>query len=285
MSEILGAVEILGGVGLAFAVIIALAYRKLRVWEDPRVEAVTALLPGANCGACGFPGCRVFAERAVAREVQPAGCNVLNDDGAAAIAAFLGVEAGAINKKVARVSCAGGTNVAVQQADYRGLETCAAAATVAGGGKGCTWGCLGFGDCAVVCDFDAITMNEFGLPVVDVAKCTACGDCVDACPKGLFTIMTLDQRLIVQCRSLIEGDAALDECAVACTGCGKCVVDAASGLIRIERGLAVIDYTKNAIATPDATRRCPTGAIVWVEGAQFSNLHPAAPPVDVRMFA
>jgi Na+-translocating ferredoxin:NAD+ oxidoreductase RNF subunit RnfB len=285
MSEILGAVEILGGVGLVFAVIIALAYRKLRVWEDPRVEAVITLLPGANCGACGFPGCRGFAEQAVAGEVQPAGCNVLNDDGVAAIAAFLGVEAGATNKKIARLLCAGGTNVAVQQADYRGLETCAAAATVAGGGKGCTWGCLGFGDCAAVCEFDAIAMNEFGLPVVDVAKCTACGDCVDACPKGLFAIMTLDQHLIVQCRSLIEGDAALDECAVACTGCGKCVVDAASGLIRIERGLAVIDYAQNAIATPDATRRCPTGAILWVDGAQFSGLRAAAPPVDVRMFA
>lgn len=271
MNEIFGSVAILGGVGLVFAIVIALAYRKLRVWEDPRVEAVTALLPGANCGACGFPGCRGFAEKAVAGEVQPAGCNVLSDDGAAAIATFLGVEAGQINKKVARLVCAGGTNVAVQQADYRGLETCAAAATVAGGGKGCTWGCLGFGDCAAVCKFDAMAMSDVGLPVVDIEKCTACGDCVDACPKGLFAIMSLDQHLIVQCRSLIEGDAALDECAVACTACGKCVVDAAPGLIRIERGLAVIDYAKNALATPDATRRCPTGAITWLDGAQFGE--------------
>ncbi|HEU4994932.1 MAG TPA: (Fe-S)-binding protein [Gemmatimonadaceae bacterium] len=269
MNEILGSVAILGGVGLVFAIIIALAYRKLRVWEDPRIEAATALLPGANCGACGFPGCHGFAEKVVAGEVQPAGCNVLSDDGAAALAAFLGVDAGQVNKKVARLLCAGGSNVAVQQADYRGLETCAAAATVAGGGKGCTWGCLGFADCAAVCTFDAIAMNDVGLPVVDVAKCTACGDCVDACPKGLFTIMPLEQRLIVQCRSLIEGDEALRECAVACTACGKCVVDAAPGLVRIERGLAVVDYSRNALATPDAIRRCPTGAIAWVDGAQF----------------
>lgn len=269
MNEILGSVAILGGVGLVFAIIIALAYRKLRVWEDPRIEAATALLPGANCGACGFPGCHGFAEKVVAGEVQPAGCNVLSDDGAAALAAFLGVDAGQVNKKVARLLCAGGSNVAVQQADYRGLETCAAAATVAGGGKGCTWGCLGFADCAAVCTFDAIAMNDVGLPVVDVAKCTACGDCVDACPKGLFTIMPLEQHLIVQCRSLIEGDEALRECAVACTACGKCVVDAAPGLVRIERGLAVVDYSRNALATPDAIRRCPTGAIAWVDGAQF----------------
>ena len=285
MSEVVGSVVIVGGVGLAFAVFIALAYGKLYVWEDPRVEAVTAMLPGSNCGACGLPGCLGFAQKAVAGEVQPSGCNVLNDEGAAAIAAFLGVEAGAINKKVARLLCAGGTNVAVQQADYRGLETCAAAATVAGGGKGCTWGCLGFGDCAAVCDFDAIRMNEFGLPVVDIPKCTACGDCVDGCPKDLFTIMPLDQRLIVQCRSLIEGDAALAECAVACTACGKCVVDAAPGLIHMERGLAVIDYEKNALATRDATRRCPTDAIVWVEGAQFASQRPAEPAAQVRMSA
>jgi Na+-translocating ferredoxin:NAD+ oxidoreductase RNF subunit RnfB len=285
MSEVVGSVVIVGGVGLCFAVLIAAAYRKLYVWEDPRVEAVTAMLPGSNCGACGLPGCLGFAQQAVAGEVQPSGCNVLNDEGAMAIAAFLGVEAGAINKKAARLLCAGGTNVAVQQADYRGLETCAAAATVAAGGKGCTWGCLGFGDCAVVCDFDAIRMNEFGLPVVDIPKCTACGDCVDACPKDLFTIMPLDQRLIVQCRSLIEGDGALDACAVACTACGKCVVDAAPGLIHMERGLAVIDYSKNALATVDATRRCPTAAIVWVDGAQFSDQRLALPAAAVRMSA
>ena len=269
MNQLLGSASILAGVGLVFAVLIALAYRRLRVYEDPRIETVTGMLPGANCGACGFPGCRQFAEQVVLGKKQPAGCNVISGDGAVAIASYLGVDAGSANRRVARLLCAGGTNVALQQAEYRGLATCAAAAAVAGGGKACAWGCLGYGDCRVACDFGAITMLPNGLPQVDVALCTACGDCVDACPKGLFQIMPLDQRLLVQCRSLIEGDAALEACKVACTTCGKCVVDAAPGVVSIASGVAVVDYEKNALADPSATRRCPTGAIVWLEGAQF----------------
>jgi electron transport complex protein RnfB len=272
LSQLLGSIGILGGVGLVFAIIIALAYWKLRVWEDPRIEQVASMLPGANCGACSSPGCRGFAEKVVAGEAKPAGCNVLDDLGAVRIAEYLGVDQGEANKRVARLMCAGGTNVTTLQADYRGLKTCGAAAAVAGGGKGCSWGCLGFGDCAVSCSFGAITMNQFGLPVVDLALCTACGDCVDACPKNLFEIIPLDQRLLVQCRSQIEGDGALASCSVACTACGKCVIDAAPGLISIERGVAVVHYAKNDLADSAAIRRCPTGAIKWMTtGAQFAG--------------
>ena len=274
LIAMLHSVAILAGVGLVFAIFIALAYSKLRVQEDPRIDVVASMLPGANCGACGLPGCRGFAEQAVAGKIQPAACNVVSADGAAAIASYLGVEAGQANKKVARLLCAGGTNVAVQLADYRGLPNCNAAAAVAGGGKGCAWGCLGFGDCAVSCKIGAITMNRFGLPVVDVAACTACGDCVSACPKNLFEIIPLDQRLLVQCRSMIEGDEALESCAMACTACGKCVIDAAPGLVTIERGSARVHYELNALADISATSRCPTGAITWVEGRQFTSSAP-----------
>jgi ferredoxin len=154
---------------------------------------------------------------------------------------------------------------------------------VAGGGKGCAWGCLGLADCAEACDFDAIFMGPTGLPVVIPEHCTACGDCVDACPRDLFVVMPVEQKLLVQCRSLLAGEAAEAVCRVACNGCGRCAADA-PGLISIVDGLAVIDYARNDLASPDAARRCPTGAIAWVEGAQLlapnasSGARPASQP-------
>jgi Na+-translocating ferredoxin:NAD+ oxidoreductase RNF subunit RnfB len=274
------AVAILGGIGLVFAALIALANRTLAVWEDPRIEVVTGMLPGANCGACGSPGCRAFAERLVAGEAKPAGCNVASAEGKDAIASYLGVDAGEAVKIVARMLCAGGVHVARQQAEYRGLGTCAAAAAVAGGGKGCAWGCLGLADCVRACTFDAMRLGEDGIPVVDVDKCTACGDCVAACPKDLLALHPVDHRLLVQCRNLLAGDVVLEECRVACTACGKCVMDAAPGLISVASGVAVVDYRLNELATEAAVARCPTGAIVWLDGAQFAA--PAAKDANAQ---
>lgn len=270
LTIVLTAAAILAGVGLVFGVLIALANRKLKVWEDPRIDEVAAMLPGANCGACGFPGCRGFAEAAVRGDVKPAGCTVMDAGARADVAAYLGVDAGQASKRVARLLCAGGTDVSTRKAEYRGLESCAAALAVGGGGKGCAWGCLGLADCAVSCTFGAITMNGNGLPVVDVDKCTACNDCVEACPLGLFTLLPLDNHLLVQCRSLLDGEAATAVCSVACNACGRCAADA-PGLIRMERGLAVIDYERIALEDVKATARCPTGAIAWVDGPQFGE--------------
>ncbi len=266
------AILILGGVGLVFGVFIAAANKRLWVFEDPRIEIVSQMLPNANCGACGHPGCRAFAEGAVQGTITASECTVASDDVQKQIADFLGVEAGTATRRVARVLCAGGTDVAVKQAEYRGLPTCAAAAAVAGGGKGCAWGCLGLADCEVACTFDAIRMTDTGLPVVDIVKCTACGDCVEACPKDLFTILPLDAHLLVQCRNLINGDDALEQCRVACTACGKCVQDAAPGLISVESGVAVVNYDKVALAEQSAVARCPTDAIVWLTGSQFAGV-------------
>lgn len=262
---------ILGGVALAFAVLIALANKKFRVWEDPRIEAVVGMLPGSNCGACGAAGCRAFAEELIGGERKPAQCTQLGSDDVADIAGFLGVDAGEAVKRVARLLCAGGTNVALTRAEYRGVSTCGAAAAVAGGGKACAWACLSLADCERSCDYDAIFMNELGLPVVVPERCTACGDCVEACPRDLFVLMLLERKLLVQCKSMLEGEKAEELCRVACNGCGLCATDAAPGLIQIVNGLAVIDYGRNDLADPKATARCPTGAITWVEGAQFQE--------------
>ena len=257
-------VAALGLLTLLLAVLIVVANKKLYVYEDPRIDQVDDMLPHANCGACGYPGCRPFAEALVSGKVLPGKCTVSSDEGRKSIAEFLGVDLGAEEKRVARLACAGGQNVAVNQAYYKGMSSCQAASLISGGGKACSWGCLGYGDCAVVCDFDAITMNEQMLPVVDINKCTACGDCVEACPKSLFSIQGLKNKLWVQCKSQEAGDDVLEVCDVGCTACGKCAMDAPNQMIEMKFNLPVINYSK-AIQNQDPIQRCPTGAIVWLD--------------------
>ncbi len=272
--ETLTAVAALGGLTLILASLLVVANRKLFVAEDPRIDEVEEMLPHANCGACGYPGCRPFAEALVAGETRPGRCTVSSADGHARIAGFLGVDVGAEEKRVARLACAGGTNVARKHARYDGLATCAAAAQVAGGGKGCFWGCLGLADCAEACDFDAIHMDASALPVVSEEKCTACGDCVDACPKDLFSLHPVSHRLWVACRSLEAGDGILEDCEVACTACGRCAMDA-PGVVSMQENLAVVDYAADH-ATKVPIQRCPTGAIVWLDPLRGPVKGPAA---------
>ena len=268
-NPILDSALVLGSVGLFFGFLIAMVNKKFQVWEDPRIDDVEELLPSTNCGACGMPGCRAFADAVVNGKEQPSSCTVMGPDDVADVASYLGVDAGEANKRVARLLCAGGKNEAIQNSDYAGLETCKAAASVAGGGKGCSWGCLGLADCEVSCLLDAIYMNDDDLPVVIPELCTACNDCVEACPKDLFVLMPIEQKLIVQCKNLLKGDAAEDLCSVACNTCNRCVADSEPGVIEMIDNLAVINYEKNALTDPKAILRCPTNAIVWVEGQQF----------------
>jgi len=261
--QVITAVGALGGLTVVLTSLLVLACKKLSVEEDPRIDLVEELLPYANCGACGLPGCRPFAEALVAGAAAPGQCTVGTDEGRQRIASFLGVAVGAAEKRVARLACAGGSNVARNRARYDGQASCAAATVVAGGGKGCFWGCLGLGDCAVACDFDAIHMDGHGLPVVDEARCVACGDCVDACPKELFSLHPVSHRLWVACRSLEAGDELLEDCEVACTACGRCAMDA-PGLITMRHNLPVVDHDQRR-ATRAPIERCPTGAIVWID--------------------
>jgi RnfABCDGE-type electron transport complex B subunit len=268
LLNIIGAaVVFMVALGVILATVLAIANRKLHVHEDPRIDDVEEMLPHANCGACGFPGCRPFAEAVVKGEAPPSKCTVNTEGGNQLIADFLGVDMGDEVKLVARLACAGGNHVARMRAQYAGLGTCRAAA-VAGGGKACSWGCLGLGDCEVVCEFDAIIMNRFGLPEVIDDKCVACNDCVEVCPKDLFTLEPEDRQLWVACKSLAEGDEALADCDVACNACGRCAADGPEGLIKIINNLAVVDYSKNNLATRLPIERCPTGAIVWLEKGQ-----------------
>jgi RnfABCDGE-type electron transport complex B subunit len=257
------------GLGIVFATLLATADHFLKVEEDPRLEAVEELLPGNNCGACGEPGCQAFAGKLVNGEVAPSKCTVSGEEALVEIANLLGVDVGTQEKLVARLKCAGGEGLVGELAAYQGISSCRAAVIVDGGGQACTWGCLGLGDCEKACTFDAIHMNWEGLPSVNVDACTACGDCVDVCPLDLFTLEPLANQLFVQCNSPLTGEAARSRCSVACDACGRCVADAPPGAIEIVDGLPVINWDNEKKPTQSATWRCPTRAIVWLEGEQF----------------
>ena len=276
MSEILTAAGIMTGVATFFGVVLAVAYRFLRVEEDPRIDRVEEMLPGTNCGACGQPGCRAFAEVLIAGTDQPSACTVSSPDAIGDVAAFLGVAAGEVNKRVARLHCVGGQGRVVKLADYDGEAWCRAAVHVNGGGIACAWGCLGLADCERACTFDAIAMNALGLPVVDVELCTACSDCVEVCPRDLFALQPLSHGLIVQCASPLAGDAATNVCSVACDACGRCALDAGESVIEMVDGLPVIRIPEQG--NLDATLRCPTGAIRYVETGQFTQEGPVLRP-------
>jgi len=260
---ILNAVTAMLALSALLASLLFVASRWLHVTEDPRLEIVEGMLPHTNCGACGYPGCRAFAEALVAGDAEPVLCTVSTPSDHARIASYLGIDAGVAEQRVARRACAGGNNVARKQANYEGQPTCAAAALVAGGGKACFWGCLGLGDCDRACGFDAIEMDRHQLPVVDEMRCTACGDCVEACPKDLFSLHPISDRLWVACSSLAQGEELLESCEVACTACGRCAADAPQQ-IEMRNNLPVIDYRRKPL-TAAPIQRCPTGAIVWID--------------------
>ena len=261
---IVTAVAAIGTLTFLLATLLLLAERKLHVEQDARIDVVYGMLPRSNCGACGAPGCQAFAEALLRGDASPAGCTVSSAEERQAIARYLGVATGAQIRRVARLACAGGSNVARNRAHYTGTQSCVAAAQVAGGGKGCFWGCLGLGDCARSCTFDAIIMNQHALPVVAEDNCTACGDCVASCPKELFSLQAADQRLWVNCNNREHGDAVLAHCEVGCTACGRCALDATDGSVAMVQNLPLITDSC-AAENRQAIERCPTGAIVWLD--------------------
>jgi len=271
MGEVGIAIVIMTGLGLFFAVLLAAAYRFLRVEEDPRLEVVEGLLPGNNCGACGLPGCAAFATEVVGGEIDPGKCTVSSEETLGEVAAFLGVDVGGEEKRIARLKCAGGRSNARRLGSYRGIDSCRAAVVVDGGGLACNWGCLGLGDCEKACTFDAIYMNADELPVVDPDRCTACDDCVEVCPQDLFVLVPETHHLFVQCNSPLAGEEAVSRCRVACDACGRCALDAPAGTVKMVSGLPVIDYGQDVRPTPEATWRCPTDAIQWLDGRQFDE--------------
>jgi len=263
----LAAILTLAGIGLLAAAGLGVASRVFAVQVDPKVEQVLALLPGANCGACGFPGCGGAAAAMVAGNAKIDACSVNTAENKAEIAKLLGQEFSATGRRVAVVHCAGGAANVEKRFDYIGVASCVAADRVAGGFLSCRFGCLGLGDCRKACAFGAISIVD-GLARIDPAVCTSCGMCLKACPRQLIDLQPETQQVRVNCQNPERGKAVSSACRVGCIGCGRCAKVCPVGAIAMETPLPRIDLEK-CIQCGACARSCPTGAIGDAGGPHY----------------
>ncbi|NLJ84156.1 MAG: RnfABCDGE type electron transport complex subunit B [Halanaerobiaceae bacterium] len=254
----------LGGLGVILAIGLGLAAKAFHIEKDERLELVENALPGVNCGACGYVGCAALAEAIVSGEAPVEGCPVGGSSTAQAIAEIMGTTATVGEREIAQVLCKGGLKETLTTVEYQGIQTCKAANMISGGTKSCQYGCLGLGDCAVACPFDAIIMNDNGLPEIDPDKCTGCGECVRACPRNIITMAPISKRTHIRCSSYDHGKVVRQICTVGCIGCGICSRVCPEDAIRMENNLAIIDYEKCTNCGLCA-EKCPTGTIEYSE--------------------
>lgn len=250
----------LGGLGIIFGVGLALAAKKFCVVADPRIEQIYSKLPGANCGACGMPGCMGFAEGLLHGACTVEKCAASEEGSRQDIAKILGVEAKLKIKTQAVLHCHGGNKRVKDKFNYIGIKDCISANLIMQGPKACVYGCIGYGTCQSVCPFGAISMNDEDLPVVDKDKCTACGKCTEACPKKLFSLVPVSNKYAVRCKSSYVGKSVMDVCSVGCITCRKCEKACPVKAIEIIDNLAVIDY-KVCDNRGECFKACPTKSI------------------------
>jgi Na+-translocating ferredoxin:NAD+ oxidoreductase RNF subunit RnfB len=251
----------LAGVGLVFGLGLAFAAKRFSVKIDPRVEQVKDNLAHAHCGACGYAGCEQYAEAVVNNpDVPPNLCTPAGARGAEAVALITGKKAEVREPIFARIMCQGGWSKSVKRYKYEGVQDCRAAVLAGGGDKACAYGCLGYGTCARVCPFDAITMNDNHLPVVDITKCTGCRKCEQACPKKVIEVLPASRQVLVACHSKDKGIDTKKNCQVGCIACGKCVKVCPFDAPSISSNLSRIDLDKCRVCGL-CVSPCPTNAI------------------------
>jgi electron transport complex protein RnfB len=265
---------ILAGLGLLSAFALGIASRAFHVDTDPRIQTIADLLPGANCGGCGFAGCNALATAIVSGNGKIESCMAVSDEHRTEIASLMGVETTQTEKKVAVVHCnypAGGVG---DKFDYIGVRDCRAANLVSGGPKQCTFACIGLGTCRKVCPFDAITMSDRGLPVVDPEKCVACGKCVEACPKRIIDLAPLSRTVQVLCSSHDRGAQVKKLCSVGCINCMICQRVCPFEAVHVIDNIARIDYEKCRVCGL-CFRECPTATIAdfrgWAQAAEIGE--------------
>lgn len=270
MNNILTALIVLGLIALVAAIVLYVCSRRFAVSEDPRIGQVSALLPQANCGGCGFAGCSGLASALVKAadggSLGSLACPVGGAATMAKVAAVLGMEVEAGKKRVAVVRCQGSCSNRPVIASYDGKPSCRVMNMCGMGDTACGYGCLGCGDCESACSFGGIRINaETHLPEVDTTLCTACGACAKACPRGIIELRPCgpkDRRIYVSCVSHDRGPAAVKACAASCIGCGKCVKECTFEAISVVDNVAYINPDKCRMCRK-CEKVCPRHAIVW----------------------
>ena len=286
MTVLLSTILTLSLLGILAAVVLYFVAQKFKVEEDPRIDEVEKMLPGANCGGCGFAGCRGMADALVKNDdISALFCPVGGGDTMKGIAAYLGKAAPEKEPMVATVRCGGVCDKRPRTNTFDGAKSCAVASSLYVGETACAYGCLGYGDCVAACAFDAIHINpETGIAEVDAEKCTACGACVKACPKKIIELRKKwpkGRAVYVGCVSKDKGAVVMKACKAGCIGCGKCEKVCAFGAITIENNLAYIDSQKCKLCRK-CVNECPTGAIklVGMEPLPKTPKAPAAKPAE-----
>ncbi len=255
MTEILFPALAVGAVALVLGGLLAFASIVFKVETDEREEQIAQILPGANCGGCGYAGCGAFAKAIVSEGAEITKCNLMTDDKLNSIAAIMGMQAGKKVKKVAHVSCRGTCDVAKDKYEYYGVADCITASQLGGGPKACSYGCLGLGSCAEKCAFGAISIVD-GVAVVDKAKCVGCGACANICPKGLIAVLKDKPTAFVNCASKDKGAVVRNVCDAGCIGCKICEKKCEFDAIHVEDNLAKVDADK-CTACGACTEACP----------------------------
>ncbi len=255
-------VLLIGGMGLIFGALLAIAAKMFYVKVDERVPKIIECLPGANCGGCGYAGCAAYAEAIAKGEAKTNCCPSGGTKAAEKIAEIMGVSAEAVAPKVARVMCSGTLDCAKTKYIYSGEKDCHSAMKLGGGDKSCSYGCLGLGSCAKVCDNNAISIIN-GVAVVDRDKCGGCGKCVRECPKNVIELVNADVSYAVSCKSKDKGKTVRAVCSAGCIGCGICVKNCLAEAITMENNLAHINGDKCANCGMCA-EKCPQKIITFV---------------------